>query len=101
MCNSVFGKTMQNVRTQRDMKLVTTDKRRNQLVLEPNYHTTKWFSESLLTVEMKKIKVEMDKPIYLGLLILDFSKTLMYDVWYDYIQPKYDDSVKLIMLYGY
>ena len=101
MWNSVFSKTMQNVRTQRDMKLVTTDKRRNQLVLEPNYHTKKWFSESLLTVEMKKIKVKMDKPIYLGLLILDFSKTLRYDVWYDSIQPKYDDSVKLIMLYGY
>ena len=79
MCNAVFGKTMQNVCKQRDIKLVTTDKRRNQLVSEPNYHTTKWFSESLLAIEMKKIKVKMDKPIYLGLLILYISKTLMYE----------------------
>ena len=53
--NSLFGKTMENVRKHRDIKLVTTDKRRNQLVSEPNYHTTKWFSECLLAIEMKKI----------------------------------------------
>ena len=68
---------MQNVRKQRDVKLVTTDKRRNQFVSEPIYHTTKWFSENLLATEMKKIKVKMDKPIYLGLAILSISKTLM------------------------
>ena len=56
--NSVFGKTMANVRKNRDIKLVTADKRRNQLVLEPNYHTTKWFSEDLLVKEIKKIKVK-------------------------------------------
>ena len=58
MNNSVFGKTMENVRKHRDIKLVTTDKRRNQLVSEPNYHTTKCFSESLLAIEMKKTKVK-------------------------------------------
>ena len=58
MNNSVFGKTMENVRKHRDIKLVTTDKRRNQLVSEPNYHTTKWFSEKLLTIEMKKDKIK-------------------------------------------
>ena len=68
---------MQNARKQRDIKLVTTDKRRNQLVSEPSYHTTKWFSESLLATEMKKIKVKMDKPIYLGFSILNISKALM------------------------
>ena len=57
--------------------VVTTDKKRNQLVSEPNYHTKKWVSENLLAIEMKKIKVKMDKPIYLGLAILDISKTLM------------------------
>ena len=77
MNNSVFGKTMENVRKQRDIKLVTTDKRRNQLLSEPNYHTTKWFSEGLLVIEMKKIKVKMNKPIYLGLSIIEISKTLM------------------------
>ena len=61
--NFVFGKTMDNVRKHRYIKLVTTDKRRNQLVSEPNYHTTKWFSEGLLAIEMKKIKVKMNKPV--------------------------------------
>ena len=56
MNNSVFGKTIENKRKHRDIKLVTTDKRRNQLVSEPNYHKTKWFSENLLAIEMKKIK---------------------------------------------
>ena len=54
MNNAVFGKTMENVRKHRDIKLVTTDKRRNRLVSEPNYHTIKWFSEKLLAIEMKK-----------------------------------------------
>ena len=71
MNNDVFGKTVENVRKHRDIKLVTTDKRRNQLVSEPNYHTTKWFSEKLLTIEMKKTKVKMNKPVYLGLSILE------------------------------
>ena len=77
MNNSVFGKTMENVRKHRDIKLVTTDKRRNQLVSEPNYHTTKRFSENLLAIEMKKTRVKMNKPVYLGLSILEISKTLM------------------------
>ena len=62
-----------------DIKLVTTDRGRNRLVSEPNYHATKWFSEKLLAIEMKKAKVKMNKPIYLALSILDISKTLMYE----------------------
>ena len=65
MNNSVFRKTMKNIRKHRDIKLVTTDKRRNQLVSETNYHTPKWFSENLSATEMKKIKVKMNKPVYL------------------------------------
>ena len=64
MNNSVFGKTMDNVWKHRDIKLVTTDKRRNQLASEPNYHTTKYFSENLLATEMKITRVKMNKPIY-------------------------------------
>ena len=94
MNNAVFGKTMENVRKHRDIKLVTTDKRRNQLVSEPNYHTTKYFSENLLAIEMKKTKVKMNKPVYLGMSILDISKTLMYEFWCDYIKPKYQDRAK-------
>ena len=73
MDNAAFGKTMENVRKHRDIKLVTTDKRRNQRVTEPNYHTTKRFSENLLAIEMKKTKVKMNKPICLGLSILGIS----------------------------
>ena len=95
MNNSVFQKTMENVRKHRNIKLVTTDKRRNQLVSEPNYHTTKWFSENLLVIEMKKTKVKMNKPVYLGLSILEISKRLMYEFWYGYMKPKYGYNVKL------
>ena len=95
MNNSVFGKTMENVRNHRDIKLVTTDKTRNRLVSEPNYHATKWFSEDLLAIEMKKIKVKMNKPVYLGLPILEISKTLMYEFLYDFIKPKYQNNAKL------
>ena len=81
MNSSVFGKTMENVRKHRDIKLVTTDEKRNKLVSEPNYHITKSFAENLLATEMKKTKVKMNKPIYLGMSILDISKTLMYKFW--------------------
>ena len=92
---TAFGRTMENVRKHRDIKLVKTDKRRNQLSSEPNYHRTKYFSENLTAVEMKKTKVKMNKLIYLGMSILDISKTLMYEFWYDYIKPKYQDRAKL------
>ena len=95
MNNAVFEKTMENVRKHTDIKLVTTDMRGNQLVSEPNHHTTKWFSEKLLAIEMKKTKVKMNKPIYLGLSILEISKTLMYEFWYDYMKPKYGNTMKL------
>ena len=95
MNNSVFGKTMENVRKHRDIKLVTTDGKRNKLVSEPNYHTTKCFSENLLALEMKKTKVKMNKPIYLGMSISDISKMLMYKFWYYYFKPKYGDRAKL------
>ena len=95
MNNAVFGKTMENVRKRRDIKLERTDKRRNQLVSEPNYHTTKWLSENLLAIEMRKTNVKMNKPVYLGMSVLDISKTLMYEFWYDYVKPKYDNNVKL------
>ena len=95
MSNAVFWKTMENVRKHRYIKLVTADKRRNQLISEPNYHTTKYFSENLLATEMKKTKVKMNKPIYLGMSILNISKTLMYEFWYDYIKPKYQDKAKI------
>ena len=83
MNDSVFGKTMGNVRKHRDIKLVATDKRRNQSVSEPDYHTTTSFSEDLLAIEMRKRKVKVNKPIHLGLSILNISKSLIYELWYN------------------
>ena len=95
MNNSVFGKTMENIRKHRDVKLITTDKERSKLVSEPNYHTINLISEDLSITEMKKTKVKINKPIYLGLSTLEISKILMYEFSYDYMKPKYNDNVKL------
>ena len=95
MNNSVFGKTMENVRNHRDIKLVISEKRRKRLVSEPNYLSCKKFSDHLMAIEMKKTRVKMNKPLYLGMSILDISKTLMYKFWYDYLKPKYGDRAKL------
>ena len=76
MNNTVFGKTMENVRKHRDIKLVKTDKKRNKLVSEPNFHTMKLIDNNLAIIEMSKVKVKMNKPIYLGLSILVISKIL-------------------------
>ena len=92
MNNAVFGKTMENVRKHRDVKLVKTDHKRNKLVSEPNYYTMKLISENLSIIEMKKVKVKMKKPMYLGLSI---SKIIMYEFWYDYVKKKHGDMVKL------
>ena len=89
MNNSAFGETMENGRKHRDIKLVTKNGRRKQLVLEPNYHTTKWFPEKMFAIEMKKTQVKMNKPVYLGLSILEISKSLLYELCYDYVKPKY------------
>ena len=95
MNNAVFGKTMENVRKHRNIKLVKTNKKRNKLVLEPNYHTMKLIDEDLAITEMKKVKVKMNKPIYLGLSILELSKITMYEFWYDYAKSKYMDNARL------
>ena len=87
MNNAVFGKTMQNVRKHRNIKLVATERKRSYLVSEPNYHTTKFFTENLSAIEMKKTQITMNKPVYLGLSILDLSKTVMYEFRYDYVKP--------------
>ena len=95
MNNSVFAKTMENVRNHRDIKLVTSDKGRSILASEPNYHSSKCIWKDLMIMEMRKVEVKMNKPIYLGQAILDISKTLMYEFWYDYIKPKYGDQARL------
>ena len=88
MNNTVFGKTMENVRNHRDIKLVTSDKRRGILASEPNYHFERFNDNG-------KVEVKMNKPIYLGQAILDISKTLMYEFSYDYVNPKYKEKAKI------
>ena len=78
-----------------NQKLVTSDERGKRLDSEPNYHSHKNSLENLMAIEMKKIRLKMAKPLYLGMPILDISKTLMYEFLYDYINPKYGDRAKL------
>ena len=93
MNNAVFGKTMENTRKHRDIK---TDHKRIKLVSEPNYHTMKLISENLSIIDMKKLKVKMNKPIYLGLSILEISKIIMYE-----LREKEIWRYGKVMLYGY
>ena len=88
MNNAVFGKTMENVRKHREIKLVTTERRRNYLVSEPNYHTTKFFTENVLAIEMKKKPTEilMTIPVCLGLSLLELGQVFMYEFWCDYVK---------------
>ena len=88
MNNADFGKTMENMRKHRNIKLVTTKKRRIFLVLEPNYYTKKFFTKTLLAIEMRKIQILMNKSVRLDLSILDLSKTVMYEFWYDSVKLK-------------
>ena len=92
-------KTMENVRKHKNIELVTTERRRKYLVSEPNYHSTKFFTENLLAIEMRKTQIVMNKPVYLGLSILDLNKTVMYEFWYDYVKPKYGENAKLCYMY--
>ena len=98
MINVAFGKTMENVRKHKNIKLVTTERRRNYLVSEQNYHSTKFFAENILAIEMRKTQILRNKPVYIDLSILDLkdlSKTVMYEFWSDYIKPKYGKNAKL------
>ena len=97
MNNSVFGKTMENIRNRVDVKLVNTEEKLRKLVAEPNLKgPPKIFSENLVSVHMKKTSLTMNKPVYLGMCILDLSKTIMYDFHYQYIKSKYGDKAKLL-----
>ena len=96
MNNSVFGKTMENIRNRVDVKLVNTKEKLIKLVAKPNFRSRKIFSENLVSVHMKKTSLTMNKPVYLGMCILDLSKTIMYDFHYNYIKPKYGEKAKLL-----
>ena len=96
MNNSVFGKTMENIRNRVNVKLVDAGEQFKKLAAKPNYNGRKIFNENLVSVHMKKTSLTMNKPVYLGMSILDLSKIIMFDFHYKYIKPKYGKQAKLL-----
>ena len=96
MNNSVFGKTLENIRNMVDIRLISTDKVAQKLTAKPNYDCCTIFDENLIAVHMKKTKLYFNQPVHLGMSILDLSKSLMYDFHYNYIKTKYGDKAKLL-----
>ncbi len=96
MNNAVFGKTMENIRNRINVKLVTNEKARNKLAKKPNFKSANIFHENLIAVHMQKTTVKLNKPIQIGMCILDLSKTLMYKFHYNYVKPKYGDKATLL-----
>ena len=96
MNNSVFGKTMENLRKRVDVRLVTGKEKLLKLASKPTYVSCKIFNENLVAVHKIKETLTMNRPAYIGMCILDLSKTLMYDFHYNYIKHKYDNKAKLL-----
>ena len=96
MNNSVYGKTIENLRKRVDISLVNSEKKAKRLTAKPNYKKCTIFSENFCAIEMRKTQIYFNKPVYLGMCILDLSKTLMYDFHYNYIKPKYGERAKLL-----
>ena len=93
--NAVYGKTLENVRNHNDFRLINTPERFQKLENKPSYKHRHIINEDLVAVELEKAMVELDKPIYMGLSILDYSKIHMYSFYYDVLKPKYNDKIKL------
>jgi len=98
MNNSVFGKTMENVREHKNIKLVNSERKRKMYASKVNYKNTVRFTDKFMAMNMRRNKVVMNKPVYLGFAILDLSKTVMYEFHYDYIKPKYGGAAKLMYM---
>ena len=96
MNNFVFGKTLENIRNRVDIRLISSDKVAQKLAAKPNYVRCTIFDENLTAVHMKKTKRYFNKPVYLGMSILDLSKSMMCDFHYNYIKTKYADNAKLL-----
>ena len=96
MNNSVFGKTMENLRKRVDVRLVTNEKKLDKLISKPTFVSSKIFKENLMAVHKVKETLTLNRPAYVGMCILDLSKTLMYDFYYNYIKKKYNDRARLM-----
>ena len=98
MNNSVFGKTMENIRNRVHVRLVNNQNKAKKLISKPNFRQCTIFDENLVAIHMKRTKLTFNKPVYCGMSILDISKTLMYDFHYGYILPKYGKNQKLLFM---
>ena len=96
MNNSVYGKTMENIRKRVDVRVVNSEEKGKMLAKKSNFKHCTIFSENLCAIEMRKTEVYFNKPVYLGMCILDLSKVFMYDFHYNYIKSKYRDRAKLL-----
>ena len=96
MNNSVFGKTLENIRNRVDIRLLSSHKKVPKLAAKPNYDHCTIFDENLIAIHIKKTKLYFNKPVYLGMSILDLSKSMMYDFHYNYIKTKYDHKATLL-----
>ena len=96
MNNSVLGKTMENIRNRVDIRLVNSEKKAKKLAAKPNFKHCNIFDENLVAIHMKKTKLVFSKPVYLGMCILDLSKTLMYDFHYNYTKNKFSEKATLL-----
>ena len=96
MNNSVFGKTMENIRNRVDIRLLNDRRKAEKLSAKPNFKHLTIFNENLISIHMKRSKIFFNKPVYCGMAILDLSKTLIYDFYYNYIKPKFGEKAKLL-----
>ncbi|KYN07979.1 hypothetical protein ALC62_01044 [Cyphomyrmex costatus] len=99
MNNAVFGKTMENVRDRVDVKLLTKWVGRygaEAMIAKPNFHSSSIFSENLVAIELRKLEVKFDKPIYVGMCILDISKTCLYEFHHEYMAPLFRENCKIM-----
>lgn len=106
MNNCIYGKAMENIEKRVDVKLVTKwgtkGKKRNtasKLIAKPNFHSVTIFTENFAAIEMKKTSIYYNKPIYLGIVILEMSKYLIYDFHYNYMLKKYPNPGQLTLCY--
>ena len=88
---------MENIRNRIDVRLVNDRAKAEKLAAKPNFTRCNIFHEDLVAKHMEKTKLVFDKPVYLGMCILDLSKTVMYDFYYNYIKPKYGNKAKLLL----
>ncbi|XP_029672378.1 uncharacterized protein LOC115241009 [Formica exsecta] len=99
MNNAVFGKIMENVRNHSDVRLVTRWDGRygaEAMIAKPNFHSRSVFAEDLVAVELRKLEVKFNKPIYVGMCILDVSKNCLYEFHYEYMLPLYRDKCRIM-----